>query len=111
MGIVYFSNSWRGNSWKAKLKQGDTVPVFWTKDNDAISNQIDVDWKAYDQKFSGLGTRIAYDVYTTKEDVLREYRAFLQRHKGKAEIHVWIQGSLGSLNPDRMLRYLRSRAK
>uniref|UniRef100_A0A2V0RLQ4 Uncharacterized protein n=1 Tax=viral metagenome TaxID=1070528 RepID=A0A2V0RLQ4_9ZZZZ len=111
MAFVYFSNSWRGNSWAAKLRQGDTKPVFWTKNEDAISDQIDADWKAYDEKFSGRGMRIAYDVFTTKEDVLREYKFFINKYKSEAEAHVWIQGTLDGLGPDRMLRYLRANGK
>jgi len=109
MGDTYFANSWRGNSWSKKLRSNDTTPVFWTKNEDAITDPIDSDWKSYDQKFTGVGRRVAYDKFTTKEAVLKEYKQWLSSTKGQNR-HIWIQGTLDGLGPAEMLRYLRRNA-
>jgi hypothetical protein len=92
------------------LRMDDTTPVFWTKNEDAITDPIDRDWQKYEQKYSGVGRRIAYDKFTTKEAVLVEYKRFLKATKGAKHRHIWIQGTLDGMGPSAMMKYLRGNA-
>lgn len=111
MKIEYFNNSWKNNSWTAKLKSGDTIPVFWTKDNNPLATPIDKEWDRYNKKYPGVGRRITYDVYNTFDKVLSAYRKFLNQSKGEEVVHVWIQGTLDGAGPSEMLSMLRKEVK
>jgi hypothetical protein len=91
--ILYFNNTWTGNSWAKNIDlRGGGAPCFWTKNYSAIEHQVDRDWMRYEERWPGRSRRVAYDKYKTFDLVMDEVRKFLVEHIYEPEIHIWIQG-------------------
>jgi hypothetical protein len=88
-GLCVFCNNWTGFSW---ITLDSEVCVFWTKNFDGIQEQIDIDWKIYDQACPGKSVRLAVSELSDA-DVRRYLEDFISTTRNIRVIHIWIQGT------------------
>jgi hypothetical protein len=106
--VVWFANSWEGNSWKRNIKlDNGGPPCFWTKDLTEGDDPFTIAWRAYDAAFPDRGWRVTYEKFATYEEVLEQLKLFLSLHSAEPEVHVWIQGNQNGLTPQLMVNSLR----
>jgi hypothetical protein len=106
--LVWFANSWDGNSWKRNIKlDNGGPPCFWTKDLSDGDDPFTLSWRLYDAKYPDRGWRVTYEKFPTYESVLEQLKSFLALHSSEPEVHIWIQGNQKGLSPQLMVNALR----
>lgn len=106
--LKWYANTWDSNSWvRNMLREDGGPPCFWTKDHAALVDPFSKAWRLYDDKFPDRGWRVTYDIYDTYEKVTSQLLNFLEMHENEEEVHIWIQGSLKGLTPEKMVSRLK----
>jgi hypothetical protein len=106
--LIWFANSWDGNSWKRNIKlENGGPPCFWTKDLSDGDDPFTVAWRAYDSQYPERGWRITYEKYKSYDDVLTQLKSFIEKYSSEPELHIWIQGNQKGLTPQLMVNALR----
>lgn len=106
--LIWFANSWDGNSWKRNIKlENGGPPCFWTKDLSDGDDPFTIAWRAYDSQYPERGWRITYEKYKSYDDVLMQLKSFIDKYSSEPELHIWIQGNQKGLTPQLMVNALR----
>uniref|UniRef100_A0A2V0RMJ6 VP7 n=1 Tax=viral metagenome TaxID=1070528 RepID=A0A2V0RMJ6_9ZZZZ len=105
--VTFYNNSW-GYSWEKWKQAVDKPAVYWTKEK----HKDDPFTRAFNTiPSTRMAVQRVYEDVKTIQQLSDEIISYIREHQNKAQVHIWIQGTLtdknGSYRPGDVISYVR----